>query len=210
MTGRIEFMGKSVEGTPHYQHELASGGTVCGIDEAGRGPLAGPVVAAAVTLNPNAIPTGLNDSKQLGKAVRERLAEVILATSDVGVGIANVQEIDQLNILHATMLAMQRAYDSLNAPTTYALIDGNRAPVLPCTSFALVKGDRISVSIAAASIIAKVTRDRIMEQLHQEYPQYHFARNAGYGTRHHLAAMAQYGVTSHHRRSFRPVRKCLG
>jgi ribonuclease HII len=185
--------------------------TVCGIDEAGRGPLAGPVIAAAVIFADPAplLPSGLNDSKQVARTQREALYAWIYENASVGIGEASVAEIDTLNILQATMLAMRRAAQALPHTPQVALIDGNRAPGLSCETVLLVGGDAISASIAAASIIAKVTRDRMMEAFDAEYPQYGFARHAGYGTAAHRAALQEYGPCPIHRRSFAPVRALL-
>jgi ribonuclease HII len=199
---------------PDFLTEQSLVGVVCGIDEAGRGPLAGPVLAAAVIL-PYPIPAqllnGLDDSKRLSKAKRESLFDHILRDARVGVGQAEVEEIDRLNILQATFLAMQRAYAALavSGEITHALVDGNQRPPLPCQVLCLVKGDARSLSIAAASIIAKVTRDRIMNGLAVAHPGYGWDRNAGYGTAQHLAALAHLGPTPHHRRSFAPVTRLL-
>lgn len=182
---------------------------VAGIDEAGRGPWAGPVVASAVILHPGNIPDGINDSKQLSKLKRDALFDAICATAHTGVGIASVEEIDELNILQATFLAMQRAVDALPIPPAYALVDGNRLPKLPCPAQAIIEGDARSLSIGAASIIAKVTRDRIMEELAAEYPAYGWDKNAGYGTKMHQNALKNHGVTAYHRRSFKPIRLLL-
>jgi ribonuclease HII len=203
---------------PHYRHEkrllAALGGTeprfVCGVDEAGRGPLAGPVVAAAVILQHGRIPKGLNDSKQLQEEDREKLFPRILEMAvAVGVGEASVGEIDLVNIRQATHLAMARAVRALSPPAHFALVDGNDAPALPCPCETLIGGDGISVSIAAASIVAKVTRDRMMAALHDEHPGYNWASNKGYGTPDHLAGLRACGVTIHHRRSFSPVHNIL-
>lgn len=179
--------------------------TVCGIDEAGRGPLAGPVVAAAVILCPGKIPEGLNDSKRLSPAKREALFEALFQNADIGIGICDVLEIGEKNILGATFSAMIKAFKNLSIPADYALIDGPKMPHLPCPSQALIKGDSLSLSIAAASIVAKVTRDRMMSDLDQEFPQYGFARHKGYGTKDHLAALKVWGPTPHHRPTFAPV-----
>jgi len=182
---------------------------VAGVDEAGRGPLAGPVVAAAVMLDPARIPPGLNDSKRLTATVRDRLFDAIRVAAQVGVGQASVEEIDTLNILRASHLAMTRALTALG-PVDHALIDGNLIPRgLTCTAEAVVKGDARCVSVAAASIIAKVTRDRIMVDLAQHFPGYGWDANAGYPTKSHLAALEILGVTPHHRRSFAPVHQIL-
>lgn len=181
--------------------------TVCGIDEAGRGPLAGPVVAAAVVLPAGYELPGLNDSKKLTAKQRERLYEALMADARVQkcVAQASVEEIDRLNILYATHLAMRRAAEGLPIPADFCLIDGLAVPNFPLPSQNLVKGDARCLSIAAASILAKVTRDRYMAALDAEFPQYGFARHAGYGTAAHLKALREYGVTVHHRRSFAPV-----
>ena len=183
---------------------------VVGVDEAGRGPLAGPVVAAAVVLDRGRVPVGLDDSKKLGKRARDRLFDEIEAVAEVSVGIADVTEIDDLNILYASHLAMERAVAGLSEEPCHALIDGNMVPkALACPATALVKGDGRSLSIAAASIIAKVTRDRIMVDLAQQYPGYGWEKNAGYPTKAHVAALSTLGVTPYHRRSFKPVHNML-
>ncbi len=191
---------------PTLTFELASGHTlICGIDEAGRGPWAGPVSAAAVILDRGNIPEGLNDSKKLTEAKREALYPQIMATADVGLGLVSAQEIDEINILQATYLAMQRAIANLKSKPTLALIDGNRAPKLFCATQTIIGGDAKSLSIAAASIIAKVTRDRIMLELDQQFPHYGFAKHKGYGTAAHATALAQHGPCTEHRRSFKPI-----
>lgn len=183
---------------------------ICGVDEVGRGPLCGPVTAAAVRLDPARIPPGLNDSKKLTAPRREALFQQILETAEVGIAHATVAEIDELNILHASHLAMKRAIAALPTAPDHALIDGNRLPPdLPCSAEAVVKGDARALSIAAASIMAKVTRDRIMVDLAQQFPGYGWERNAGYPTRDHLEALLNLGVTPVHRRSFAPVHKIL-
>jgi ribonuclease HII len=187
---------------------------VCGIDEAGRGPLAGPVVAAAVCFASHASYTAsflgeLNDSKKLSKTKREMLFGQISELCNVGVGIASVEEIDSVNILKATMLAMKRAYLKLEISPEFAIVDGNKLPDLPCRSVAVVKGDCKSFSVAAASIIAKVTRDKIMAEIDNHYPNYGFATHAGYGTKQHMSALSSFGVTPFHRRTFAPVRQML-
>ncbi|MGJ3260257.1 MAG: ribonuclease HII [Rhodospirillales bacterium] len=191
----------------------AGAARVCGIDEAGRGPLAGPVVAAAVVLNPDALDKPvwemLDDSKRMSTATRDTLYKTIMANADVGVGIAGVDEIDLLNVLGATLKAMTDAVRELESAPDFALIDGNQLPALTCDGECVVRGDGKSLSIAAASVIAKVTRDRIMAALSREHPGYGWERNAGYGTEEHLAAIASLGVTPHHRRSFAPVREAL-
>ena len=182
---------------------------VAGVDEAGRGPLAGPVVAAAVVLNPDDIPPGLADSKVLTARRREALLEELEARAEVGVGIASVEEIDRINILRASHLAMVRALEALGA-VDLALIDGNLLPRdLPCLGEALVKGDARCLSVAAASIVAKCTRDRIMVDLAQQHPGYGWETNAGYPSKLHKTALQNLGPTPHHRRSFKPVHNIL-
>jgi ribonuclease HII len=187
---------------------------ICGVDEAGRGPLVGAVVAGAVVLDPLNPISGLKDSKRLTPARREALyAEIVLKAKAWGVGEASPLEIDQINILQATMLAMQRAVDDLCARLGClphkALIDGNRCPNLPIPAEAIVKGDSKEPAISAASIVAKVTRDRQMEALHARYPDYGFLQHMGYPTPVHLAALRQFGACPEHRRSFSPVRAVL-
>ncbi|MCB9931750.1 MAG: ribonuclease HII [Alphaproteobacteria bacterium] len=191
---------------------LRHGGPVAGVDEVGRGPWAGPVVTAAVVLHPDCPPDLLamiQDSKALKPARREALAGLLLRHAAVGLGAASVPEIDRINILAATMLAMQRAVAALPDAPTAVLIDGNRAPTLPCPSETVVKGDARCLSIAAASIVAKVARDRLMARLAERYPAYGWERNAGYGTKAHREGLQQAGVTPHHRRSFAPIRAML-
>ena len=186
------------------------GGVLAGIDEAGRGPWAGPVVTAAVILDPAAIPDGLDDSKALSEAARDRLFAAIIAQADVAISLGPVAEIDRAGIRRATLAAMARAAGSLVRRPTIALIDGlDVPPGLPCPGEALVKGDARSPSIAAASIVAKVCRDRLMTRLDAVIPGYGFARHKGYGTAAHQAALAQLGPCPAHRTSFRPVRELL-
>ena len=199
---------------PDFLFELAArangASVIVGVDEAGRGPLAGPVTAAAVRLHPDRIPPGLNDSKQMTAARRNQLFALILDSADVGIGHASVEEIDQINILRASHLAMCRAIAALPAVPDHVLIDGNMIPQgLACRAEAIVGGDARCLSIAAASIIAKVTRDRIMVDLAQQHPGYGWERNAGYPTRDHVAALQNLGVTPAHRRSFKPVHNIL-
>lgn len=195
---------------PDFEFEIASPQPVCGIDEVGRGPWAGPVTAAAVILDPSNIPAGLNDSKKLTAARREALFTEIMATATVSIASASVQEIDQINILQATFLAMRRAIEGLETVPTFALIDGNKIPPgLPCKAQAVIKGDARSLSIAAASIVAKVTRDRLMCDLSATFPGYGWETNMGYGTKAHQAGLAKLGVTPHHRVSFKPIHKIL-
>ncbi|MFZ2870613.1 ribonuclease HII [Zavarzinia sp.] len=195
---------------PDLSREAALGGLVCGIDEAGRGPWAGPVSAAAVIWPAGAaLPAGITDSKKLSAIARERLYGEILATAHVGIGEAGVEEIDRLNILKATLLAMRRAVEALPVAPAHALVDGNRAPALPCPVTTLVKGDALSLSIGAASIIAKVHRDRIMTEADLRFPGYGFARHMGYGTPEHSAALQRLGPTSFHRTSFSPIKALI-
>ncbi len=199
---------------PHYIHEFrllkTMAGPICGVDEVGRGPLAGPVVAAAVILDRKRIPRGLNDFKQLSEEAREELFPRIMEMAvAVGVGEASVGEIDLVNIRQATHLAMARAVRALSVAAGFALVDGNDPPALPCKCETLIKGDTLSVSIAAASIIAKVTRDRMMVALHDVHPGYNWKSNKGYGTPDHLAGLKSCGVTPHHRRSFSPIHHIL-
>ena len=187
---------------------------VCGVDEAGRGPLVGAVVAGAVVLDPSNPIEGLKDSKKLTPAKREFLYEKIIEKAKAwGVGEASPAEIDEINILQATMLAMRRAIEDLTtrlgAWPDKALIDGNRCPELPIAAEAIVKGDAKEPAISAASIVAKVTRDRQMMALHDLHPEYGFAQHMGYPTEAHFAALKQYGACDQHRRSFSPVRKVL-
>ncbi len=184
-------------------------GLVAGVDEAGRGPWAGPVVAAAVILDKDNIPVGLNDSKKLKEAQREQLFALITDNALVGIGLASVEIIDRDNILQATLGAMAQAIKALSPSPAIALIDGNKCPKLDCEARALIKGDQLSLSIAAASIIAKVTRDRLMCQMALEHPQYGFERHKGYGTKAHQQALTEHGITPHHRRSFKPIRKII-
>lgn len=184
--------------------------TVCGVDEVGRGPLAGPVVAAAVILNPACIPKGLNDSKRLSARTRECLFDSLMAVATVSVARASVAEIDRLNILRASHLAMVRAVQGLAVQARHAIIDGNLLPDgLPCPATAVISGDALCLSVAAASIVAKVTRDRDMVALAQQHPGYGWEKNMGYPTFDHRAALVRLGVTPHHRRSFAPVHKLL-
>jgi len=181
-----------------------------GVDEVGRGPLAGPVMAAAVILDPDKPIVGLADSKALSESVRERLAEEIKTSALAwAIGRAEVDEIDQINILQASLLAMRRAVLALQPAAEYALIDGNRCPDLPCPSEAIIKGDQTVAAISAASIIAKVARDREMIAMDSLYPGYEFASHKGYPTKVHLAALASLGLTPIHRRSYGPVKKLL-
>jgi len=199
-----------VKNSPDDWFEQASKTPVCGVDEAGRGPWAGPVVAGAVILDLTRIPHGVNDSKKLTAPRREAIFGEIMATAKVGIGIASVAEIDEINILQASFLAMRRAVADLSVDPAFALIDGNKIPPdLPCAAKAIIKGDSRSVSIAAASIIAKVTRDRIMTALAADFPGYGWEKNKGYGVPAHKSGLEHLGVTPHHRVSFKPIHKML-
>jgi ribonuclease HII len=193
-----------------FERDLATQGLwpVAGLDEVGRGPLAGPVAAAAVILDPQNLPDGVNDSKLLSAAQRDDLYEEIMARAiSVAIATASASEIDRLNIRQATLLAQRRALAALAVEPRYVLIDGNDLPDrLGCPGHTIVRGDSICASIAAASIIAKVTRDRLMEKLCRVYPAYGFSRHAGYATREHLDAIAAHGPCPFHRLSFSPFR----
>jgi ribonuclease HII len=195
---------------PDFTLENEFSGLVAGVDEAGRGPWAGPVVASALIAN-DKLPEGINDSKKLSAAKRFRLYEQILSSQKVGVGLASAEEIDKLNILNATKLAMKRALDELNSEFDAVLVDGNSRIEYPRAKniIPVIKGDSKSLSIAAASIVAKVTRDRIMIEIAKEYPDYGFGKHMGYGTKQHTEALEKYGVTEHHRKSFKPIEKLL-
>ena len=197
---------------PNWKHEIEAGikngVLVCGVDEVGRGPLAGPVVACAVILPvdmPRKITRRLKDSKQIDREEREEVALILRETVAFGVGMADVEEIDRINILRASHLAMLRAFESVPSRPAYALVDGNQPPNLPCPITCIIGGDSLSLSIAAASIIAKVERDKIMRELAVAHPVYGWETNVGYSTRGHLAALKEHGPTPYHRQSFRPV-----
>ncbi|MEL7465040.1 MAG: ribonuclease HII [Pseudomonadota bacterium] len=195
--------------TPDLSLEAEYQGPVCGVDEVGRGPWAGPVTACAVIFH-SSPPLGLNDSKKLTAKRREALVDAIHAAAHVGLAEATVAEIDAVNILRASHLAMVRAIAALPVRPAHALIDGNRLPEdLPCPGTAVIKGDGRSASIAAASIIAKVARDDLMAKLSVEFPHYGWERNAGYGVKAHAEALRAHGVTPHHRRSFKPIHNML-
>jgi ribonuclease HII len=199
---------------PDFAFERRCQGLVCGIDEAGRGPLAGPVVAAAVVLDrrrlPRALRDGLDDSKKLSPEAREAFARLLSGTARIGVGAASVKEIDSRNILQATFVAMRRAVMALGVLPDVALVDGDRAPPLACQVRTIIGGDGLSLSIAAASIIAKVTRDALMRRLASRYAGYGWEHNVGYGTAEHRAAITALGPTPHHRRSFAPLQLSFG
>ncbi|HVA14400.1 MAG TPA: ribonuclease HII [Stellaceae bacterium] len=194
---------------PDFAIEKRCAGLVCGVDEAGRGPLAGPVVAAAVILDRKRLPRllrdCLDDSKKLDREAREEYAAVLRRSAvAIGIGAASVSEIDRINILRATLTAMCRAVAALGIAPAIALVDGNVPPPLPCAVETVIGGDGLSLSIAAASVIAKVTRDRLMRRLAERYGGYGWDHNVGYGTEEHRAALLTLGVTPHHRRSFAP------
>lgn len=194
-----------------YENKVISNGytAVCGVDEAGRGPLAGPVCAAAVILPPNTIIDGVNDSKKLTEKKRESLFDVIKEKSlAYSVAWASVEEIEEINILNAAMLAMRRAVEGLTVKADFALIDGNKAPQLDIPAFPIIKGDSLSMSIAAASILAKVSRDRLMYEYDKQFPDYGFAKHKGYGTKLHREKLLELGPCEIHRRSF--LKKILG
>lgn len=195
--------------TPTYEIEDQFPGIVAGVDEAGRGPWAGPVVAAAVVLDRSTAPNGLRDSKTLTEKRRRVLAAELWNTARIGVGVASVEEIDQMNILRASLLAMARAVANLSVRPSIALVDGNIKPTLQCRAYTVIGGDGKSMSIAAASIIAKTTRDRMMTELARDYPNYAWGSNKGYAAPVHREALERYGVTPHHRRSFAPIHNML-
>jgi len=198
---------------PTLNLERECAGTVCGVDEAGCAPLAGPVVAAAVVLPQGAKPRqlrGLTDSKLLDAEQREHYFDLIHRIGQVAVGMATVEEIDELNIFHADMLAMRRAVAGLPNCPDFALVDGRAAPPLPCQARPVVKGDRRSLSIAAASVVAKVVRDRLMRELATRFPAYGWDTNVGYGTDAHYLGLLRAGPTEHHRRSFAPLNTIFG
>lgn len=203
---------------PDFAIERRCEGVVCGVDEAGRGPLAGPVVAAAVVIDRRRLRGelryALDDSKVLGRAVRESCCRALYAAMrrgvvSIGIGAASADEIDRINVLRASLVAMARAVTALGIVPDIALVDGNVAPPLSCPVKTVVKGDGLSLSIAAASVVAKVTRDRIMRALAPRYPGYGWESNVGYSTAEHFAGIRQLGVTPHHRRSFEPVRLAI-
>ena len=194
---------------PNWNYETQYSGIIAGVDEAGRGPLAGPVVAAAVILKAKHIPCGLNDSKKLSEKRRDSLYLEIIANAHYGIGIAEPEEIDRINVLAATMIAMQRAVQHLPRCPNAILVDGNRAPDFGISVQTIVKGDAKSLSIAAASIIAKVTRDRLMQQAERRFPGYGLAQHKGYPTKLHREALIKIGASPIHRRSYAPVKAVL-
>lgn len=194
---------------PSYKFDQAYETPIIGVDEVGRGPLAGPVISAAIILNKEKIPEGINDSKKLSKKKREVINEELISQHSFAIGIASVEEIDKINILQASLLAMKRAVLNLNIKPQTILIDGNKLPDLEYNMYPIIKGDSKSISIAAASIIAKVYRDKLMQDLSLQYPGYYWEKNSGYGTKQHLLALNNLGVTPIHRKSFAPIYNML-
>lgn len=194
---------------PDFTIENNYSGKIIGVDEVGRGPWAGPVVAAAVLLDRNSFPDNINDSKKLSKLKRQVIFDELHKTAKIGIGIISSDEIDQINILQASLLAMKIAVENLDIKPDMVLVDGNILPDLPHNMIPIIKGDSKSLSIAAASIIAKVTRDKIMTDLSLEFPHYLWQNNSGYGTKHHIEAIGKHGITKHHRKSFKPIKKYI-
>ena len=192
---------------PSYKFDQVYETPIIGVDEVGRGPLAGPVISAAIVLNKEKIPEGINDSKKLSKKKREVINEELISQHSFAIGIASVEEIDKINILQASLLAMKRAVLNLNIKPQTILVDGNKLPDLEY--YPIIKGDSKSISIAAASIIAKVYRDKLMQDLSLQYPGYYWEKNSGYGTKQHLLALNNLGVTPIHRKSFAPIYNML-
>ena len=194
---------------PSYKFDQDYETPIIGVDEVGRGPLAGPVISAAIILNKEKIPEGINDSKKLSKKKREVINEELISQHNFAIGIASVEEIDKINILQASLLAMKRAVLNLNIKPQTILVDGNKLPDLEYNMYPIIKGDSKSISIAAASIIAKVYRDKLMQDLSLQYPGYYWEKNSGYGTKQHLLALDNLGVTPIHRKSFAPIYNML-
>lgn len=194
---------------PSYKFDQVYETPIIGVDEVGRGPLAGPVISAAIVLNKEKIPEGINDSKKLSKKKREVINEELISQHNFAIGIASVEEIDKINILQASLLAMKRAVLNLNIKPQTILVDGNKLPDLEYNMYPIIKGDSKSISIAAASIIAKVYRDKLMQDLSLQYPGYYWEKNSGYGTKQHLLALNNLGVTPIHRKSFAPIYNML-
>ena len=194
---------------PSYKFDQVYKTPIVGVDEVGRGPLAGPVISAAIVLNKEKIPEGINDSKKLSKKKREVINEELISQHKFAIGIASVEEIDKINILQASLLAMKRAVLNLNIKPQTILVDGNKLPDLEYNMYPIIKGDSKSISIAAASIIAKVYRDKLMQDLSLQYPGYYWEKNSGYGTKQHLLALDNLGVTPIHRKSFAPIYNML-
>lgn len=194
---------------PSYKFDQVYETPIIGVDEVGRGPLAGPVISAAIVLNKEKIPEGINDSKKLSKKKREVINEELISQHKFAIGIASVEEIDKINILQASLLAMKRAVLNLNIKPQTILVDGNKLPDLEYNMYPIIKGDSKSISIAAASIIAKVYRDKLMQDLSLQYPGYYWEKNSGYGTKQHLLALNNLGITPIHRKSFAPIYNML-
>ena len=194
---------------PSYKFDEAYEFPIIGVDEVGRGPLAGPVISAAIILNKEIIPEGINDSKKLSKKKRIIINEQLISHHSYAIGMATVEEIDKINILQASLLAMKRAILGLKIVPKSILVDGNKLPDLEYKMYPIVKGDSKSASIAAASIIAKVYRDKLMEDLSIQYPGYYWEKNSGYGTKQHLLALNNLGVTPIHRKTFAPIYNML-
>ena len=198
---------------PDFELEDMHDGPVFGLDEVGRGPLAGPVVAACVYIPPEArtlsFISELKDSKKIAKPKLETLYTLITQHCEWTVAEVSVVEIDEINILQASLKAMRLSLETMNVKPCHALVDGNKMPELPCHARTVIKGDNKSYSIAAASIVAKITRDRIMKQLHQEFPYYGWDTNAGYGSQAHLAGIDRHGITNHHRKSYAPIKNFI-
>ena len=194
---------------PSYKFDQDYETPIIGVDEVGRGPLAGPVISAAIILNKEKIPEGINDSKKLSKKKREVINGELISQHSFAIGIASVEEIDKINILQASLLAMKRAVLNLNIKPQTILVDGNKLPDLEYNMYPIIKGDSKSISIAAASIIAKVYRDKLMQDLSLQYPGYYWEKNSGYGTKQHLLALDNLGVTPIHRKSFAPIYNML-
>ena len=194
---------------PSYKFDQVYETPIIGVDEVGRGPLAGPVISAAIVLNKEKIPEGINDSKKLSKKKREVINEELISQHKFAIGIASVEEIDKINILQASLLAMKRAVLNLNIKPQTILVDGNKLPDLEYNMYPIIKGDSKSISIAAASIVAKVYRDKLMQDLSIQYPGYYWEKNSGYGTKQHLLALNNLGVTPIHRKSFAPIYNML-
>jgi ribonuclease HII len=194
---------------PSYKFDQDYETPIIGVDEVGRGPLAGPVISAAIILNKEKIPEGINDSKKLSKKKREVINEELISQHSFAIGIASVEEIDKINILQASLLAMKRAVLNLNIKPQTILVDGNKLPDLEYNMYPIIKGDSKSISIAAASIIAKVYRDKLMQDLSLQFPGYYWEKNSGYGTKQHLLALDNLGVTPIHRKSFAPIYNML-
>jgi len=192
---------------PDFTLENTLSGIIAGVDEVGRGPLAGPVISAAVIFTDrDTVIDGINDSKKLTPKCRQVLYAKITSVAKFGIGMASVEEINSYNILQATKLSMKRALVNLDLELDYVLVDGNQPLEVKWQTKSVVNGDSLSISIAAASIVAKVTRDRLMEELHNKHPQYNWYKNKGYGTKEHLSAIGLHGITKHHRKNFAPIR----